>query len=108
MIPSQMLKGLLEGAVLELVKKEDTYAYEISKQLEELGFGEVSEGTIYPIILRLQKQKFIVGEKRPSPSGPERKYYHLTTEGMEYLQEFKVNWKNLSAAINNLLEDNHD
>ena len=108
MIPSQMLKGLLEGAVLELIKKEDTYAYEISKQLEELGFGEVSEGTIYPIILRLQKNKLIFGEKRPSPSGPERKYYKLTQEGQEYLKEFKINWKNLSTAINNLLGDNYE
>ena len=43
MIPSQMLKGLLEGAILEVIKREETYAYEISKILEEFSFGEVSD-----------------------------------------------------------------
>ena len=54
MIPSQMLKGLLEGAILKIIQQEETYAYEISKKLNSYGFGEISEGTIYPIILRLQ------------------------------------------------------
>ncbi|MCC9684080.1 PadR family transcriptional regulator, partial [Streptococcus agalactiae] len=52
MIPSQMLKGLLEGAILKIIQQEETYAYEISKKLNSYGFGEISEGTIYPIILR--------------------------------------------------------
>ncbi len=62
MIPSQMLKGLLEGAILKIIQQEETYAYEISKKLNSYGFGEISEGTIYPIILRLQSNKYIKGQ----------------------------------------------
>ena len=59
MIPSQMLKGMLEGCILEIINKQETYAYEISEKLSKYGFGEISEGTIYPIILRLQKNEMI-------------------------------------------------
>ena len=55
MISSQMLKGMLEGCILKIISQKETYAYEISKELENYGFGTISEGTIYPIILRLQK-----------------------------------------------------
>lgn len=102
MIPSQMLKGMLEGCVLEIIRKEETYAYEISKLLENYGFGKISEGTIYPIILRLQKNDLVKPTMRDSNSGPKRKYYHLTKKGISSLNEFKDNWTKLDHAINNL------
>ena len=100
-----MLKGMLEGCILEIIKKQETYAYEISKRLGEYGFGEISEGTIYPIILRLQKSNFIEATLRESSSGPKRKYYHLTEQGRRELSEFKSNWKELNEAVNELLEE---
>lgn len=103
MIPSQMLKGLLEGAILKIIQQEETYAYEISKKLNSYGFGEISEGTIYPIILRLQSNKYIKGQQKHSPQGPKRKYYTLTNEGVEQLVQFKQNWESLSKALNKLL-----
>lgn len=113
MIPSQMLKGLLEGAILEIIRQEETYAYEISRKLEAYGFGDISEGTIYPIILRLQSNKCIHGEQKPSPQGPKRKYYRLTPIGFEQLNDFKNNWSLLSNALDQLLSneskgDNND
>lgn len=105
LIPSQMLKGLLEGAILEIIRQEETYAYEISKKLEAYGFGTVSEGTIYPIILRLQSSKSIEGIAKPSPQGPKRKYYSLTDTGLQQLADFKENWLSLSSAINQLLSN---
>ncbi|AGM98167.1 PadR family transcriptional regulator [Streptococcus iniae] len=104
MIPSQMLKGLLEGAILEIIHQEETYAYEISKKLEAYGFGEISEGTIYPIILRLQSSQCIQGEQKPSPQGPKRKYYRLTAVGIKQLAGFKNNWSLLSNALDQLLQ----
>lgn len=104
MIPSQMLKGMLEGCILEIIRKQETYAYEISKRLEEYGFGTISEGTIYPIILRLQKGDLVKATVRESNSGPKRKYYHLTEMGMSRLKEFKDHWNELEYAINTLLE----
>lgn len=103
MIHSQMLKGLLEGCILEIIQKRETYAYEISKQLEKYGFGLISEGTIYPIILRLQKNELVKATLKDSNSGPKRKYYHLTEKGVSELNQFKDNWRELENAVNQLL-----
>ncbi|MFZ7132415.1 MAG: PadR family transcriptional regulator [Eubacteriales bacterium] len=103
MIPSQMLKGMLEGCILEIICKHETYAYEISKLLEKYGFGTISEGTIYPIILRLQKSELVKATLRDSNSGPKRKYYHLTEKGKINLNKFKNNWNELEYAINQLI-----
>lgn len=102
MIPSQMLKGVLEGSILKVIQEEETYAYEISEKLRSYGFGEISEGTIYPIILRLNKSGQIEGTLRASSMGPKRKYYHLTDAGKEALREFETNWQYLRKAIDHL------
>lgn len=104
MIPSQMLKGMLEGCILKIIQQKETYAYEISNKLEKYGFGNISEGTIYPIILRLQKSEMITSVTRDSNSGPKRKYYSLTPKGEEALQEFEKNWNELDFAVNQLLK----
>lgn len=108
MIPSQMLKGMLEGCILEIINNQETYAYEISEKLRNYGFGEISEGTIYPIILRLQKNEMITATLRASNSGPKRKYYALTTSGIESLMNFKSNWNELNSAVNKLLEEDKE
>ena len=59
MISTQMLKGTLEGCVLAVIGQKETYGYEISEQLGKYGFGKVAEGTIYPLLLRLEKNGFI-------------------------------------------------
>lgn len=108
MIPSQMLKGVLEGCILEIIRKQETYAYEISKQLEKYGFGEISEGTIYPIILRLQKSELLEATIQESNIGPKRKYYHLTEKGVISLNEFKNNWQKLANAVNQLFMEGEE
>ena len=108
MIPSQMLKGMLEGCILEIINKKETYAYEISEKLKGYGFGEISEGTIYPIILRLQKNEMVIATLRESNSGPKRKYYRLTANGIDSLKQFRINWNELNVAVNNLLVGDGD
>lgn len=103
MIPSQMLKGMLEGCILNIIKQQEIYAYEISRQLEKFGFGTISEGTIYPIILRLQKNEYISAVVRESSSGPKRKYYSLTEKGEVALNDFINHWRELDGAVNQLL-----
>ena len=56
LIPSQMLKGVLQGSVLAILGQRETYGYEIVQALHGYGFGSVSEGTIYPLLLRLEKE----------------------------------------------------
>ena len=59
MIPSQMLKGTLEGCVLAIIGRSETYGYEIADKLGGYGFGMIAEGTIYPLLLRLEKNGLV-------------------------------------------------
>lgn len=100
---SQLLKGILDGCVLAVISKESVYGYELSKKLQAVGLADVSEGTIYPVLLRLQKNGLIHGEIRPSESGPNRKYYSLTANGTVALEVISLEWQQLSVPINVLL-----
>lgn len=89
--------------MLAIIKHEVVYGYELSVKLHEYGL-EVSEGSIYPILLRLQKEKLIRGEMRKSPSGPDRKYYFITEKGEESLEDFRGNWERLKVPVDQLLK----
>ncbi|WP_156290237.1 PadR family transcriptional regulator [Oceanobacillus salinisoli] len=101
---SQLLKGILEGCILAVIKMEPTYGYELSMKLKDFGLSDVSEGSIYPILLRLQKEKLIVGEMKSSESGPKRKYYHLTEEGIKALQAFIYHWESIKQPVDSIIE----
>lgn len=96
---AQLLKGILEYCVLKLIEKEPTYGYEIVIQLKQLGFSELSESTLYPMLLRLEQQEKVTVERRPSPKGPSRKYYVVTEKGRQSLFDFKKNWNQLVENI---------
>jgi len=102
-IRSQLLKGILDGCVLAVIEKEPVYGYELSQKLFQIGLADVSQGTIYPLLLRLQKNRLIRGEMQPSESGPNRKYYFLTEEGKKALQLITEEWTQLSKPVNELL-----
>ena len=61
---TEMLKGVLEGCVMEIISKEQTYGYEITKKLNKMGFSDVVEGTVYTILVRLEKKQFVMAEKK--------------------------------------------
>ena len=96
---SQLLKGILEGCILLIIKEKEVYGYELSHELQNAGLTMVREGSIYPVLLRLQKDKLIKGQLKPSPSGPDRKYYTLTEKGQETLNLFDSNWDGLVQSI---------
>jgi len=102
MIPSQMLKGTLEGCILKVISMRETYGYEISEKLHEYGFFGISEGTIYPLLLRLEKNGFITARYKESPVGPQRKYFSISAEGLEEVRSFYSSWTELAGAINKL------
>lgn len=105
-LSSQLLKGTLEGALLAVLVRHESYAYEIHEQLEERGFGKIAEGTIYPLLLKMERTGQIAGERRPSPDGgPARKYYHVTHAGKNELAAFIIQWGQLDDAMTSLLED---
>ncbi len=105
MIPSQMLKGTLEGCILGILGQQETYGYVISQKLEAYGFGKIAEGTIYPLLLRLEKNGRIQAVYRPSETGPKRKYYSLTPAGQAEWAAFQANYLELQQAVNRLLRD---
>jgi len=104
MISSQMLKGTLEGCILKVISRKETYGYEISESLKEYGFADISEGTIYPLLLRLEKNGYIRADYRESPVGPRRKYFSITAAGGRELESFVYSWEELKKAVDTLFE----
>lgn len=105
MIPSQMLKGILENCILKIISLHETYGYEISQKLRFYGFMEISEGTIYPLLLRLEKNGLITATYKASDSGPPRKYFFITESGVRELERFLESWRELETAINRIFEE---
>lgn len=101
---TQILKGLLEGCILKIVSENETYGYEICEKLIEYGFEAISESSVYPILIRLEKKKLLYSVMKKSPLGPMRKYYYLTDEGVEELKEFTVSWGKIKKNVDSVLE----
>lgn len=100
---SQLMRGTLEGCILQLLHEKVTYGYEIVTRLQQFGFYELKEGTIYPLLLRLEKKQMIHAEYKTSPLGPMRKYYSLTPKGETLRIEFSVCWAEISNTVNAIL-----
>jgi DNA-binding PadR family transcriptional regulator len=105
---TELLKGVLEGSVLEIISRGETYGYEITRRLNTLGFTDVIEGTVYTILVRLEKNKLVEVEKRPSDMGPPRKFFTLNGAGREELGRFWQRWAFVSGKINQLWEGKSD
>ncbi len=104
---TEMLKGVLEGCVLEIISRKKTYGYAITAALRELGFTDVVEGTVYTILLRLEANKLVDITKEPSDVGPPRKFYTLNAKGRKELASFWEKWKFISSHINELKGQHH-
>lgn len=98
---TQLKKGVLEMCVLSLISKRDHYAYEIVQTLEET--IEISEGTIYPLMRRLQTEKYVSTYLVESVSGPSRKYYKIEERGKIELEAMKAEWRSFYLDVNFLL-----
>ena len=94
----QLKKGVLELCVLALLSSHDSYAYEIASRLtRDIDMGE---GTIYPLMRRMQSDGLVETYLVESQSGPPRKYYRLTAEGRRSLEQQKTEWVAFSQAVN--------
>lgn len=102
---SQILKGTLEACILQLIKNKAMYGYEITEQLSNYGLDMVAQGTIYPLLLKLEKEHMVTSYLKESSSGPPRKYYSITKNGEEYINSFKNVWGNISTTITKILEN---
>ena len=99
----QLRKGVLEMCVLALLSNGDGYAYEIAARLAaDIGMGE---GTIYPLMRRMQADGLVSTYLMESASGPPRKYYRLTQEGKRAFTAQRAEWDPFESAVRKILGD---
>ena len=99
----QLKKGVLELCVLALLSRQDSYAYEIASRLAD-GIG-MGEGTIYPLMRRMQTEGLVKTYLAESASGPPRKYYRLTPAGKAAFEEQQNEWQAFNGAVRKILGD---
>lgn len=99
---TEMLKGILEGCILEIISHEEIYGYEITRRLNALGFSDVVDGTVYTILVRLEKNNLVEITKKKSDMGPPRKIFTLNEAGQKELEKFWAKWEFVSTRINQL------
>ena len=100
-IDIQLKKGVLGLCVLALLARDDSYAYEIASRLSDaIGMGE---GTIYPLMRRMQTDGLVETYLVESSSGPSRKYYRLTPSGRRALEGQTAEWRAFAVAVEALI-----
>lgn len=105
-IDTQLKKGVLGLCVLALLARQDSYAYEIASRLSDaIGMGE---GTIYPLMRRMQTDGQVETYLVESSSGPSRKYYRLTPKGRETLEGQTHEWRAFTRAVEGLIASQKD
>ena len=91
-------KGLLEFLLLQIIAAEKVYVADILKQLSETEFA-TQEGTLYPLLSKMRREKLLDYEWKESEAGPPRKYYQLTARGRERLRELSDYWQKISGTV---------
>jgi PadR family transcriptional regulator PadR len=95
---AQMRKGILEYCILSILSRGEAYPSEILESLESAKLLVV-EGTLYPLLTRLKNMELLSYRWEESTSGPPRKYYDITTQGKEFLEELNKTWNELQQAV---------
>lgn len=95
---AQMRKGVLELCVLSIISEEEVYPSDIIKKLKDAKMIVV-EGTLYPLLNRLKNAELLDYSWKESMSGPPRKYYHITKQGENFLNELMNTWEELNNAV---------
>lgn len=101
----QMLKGLVAVLLLRLLSQSEDYGYALVVRLREAGLGDMTEGTVYPALSRLERAGHVESFLVPSDKGPARKYYRTTDAGLEALSLGIAAWTDLSNVVGSLLNE---
>lgn len=100
---AQMRKGILELCVLSIIKGSEVYPSDIIKELKQHKLIVV-EGTIYPLLNRLKDASLLSYQWKESKSGPPRKYYQITSQGEQVLDDLITTWNDLNKAVNKTIK----
>ncbi len=101
---SQLLKGVLDLAVLAVLAHEESYGYDVVRRLRDSGLTELGDASVYGTLRRLYQAGALTTYVVPSDSGPHRKYYALNERGRRALAESIRTWTSLTTALNQLLD----
>ncbi|WHX49558.1 PadR family transcriptional regulator [Paenibacillus woosongensis] len=99
----QFKKGVLELCVLVLTAKKDRYGYELVEQISRR--FEIAEGTIYPLLRRLAAEGLFSTYLHESMEGPPRKYYKITEQGREVMNELVSEWSKFAVGVQEMIEE---
>ena len=98
----QLKRGLLDVCVLAAIKNEDSYGYKIIKDMNP--YLELSESTLYTILKRLETGKMLT-VRSVEHEGRLRKYYHITEKGIERIEEFREDWKEIRSIYHFIVRE---
>ncbi len=96
---TQVRKGFLDLCILNHLGAKEFYGYDLVQQLKKGEGTTMREGIIYPVLARLQEDGLVTSVKRPSNSGPPRKYYQITKDGRAALNEMNAHWRDMAIAM---------
>jgi PadR family transcriptional regulator PadR len=100
---AQLLRGVLDICLMSIIDEETSYGYEMVRKLSDRGLDLASEGSIYPLLSRLQKRGLIEGYLVQSSEGPARKYYRMTPKGRKTLKEWRDEWLGFRSSVDAVL-----
>lgn len=101
----QIPTRLLDGAVLAFLKQDDLYGYALTQNVQKV--FDISESTIYPVLRRLKKNNYLTTYDEPY-QGRNRRYYHITDDGIELLQTIQDEWQDFSTNVDQVLGGQND
>lgn len=100
---TQLLRGALDTCLLAMLSQRPTHAYDLVVQLEHRGLPSVGYGTVYPLMARLRRQGLVDERSEPSPSGPPRKVFEVSSQGHRAMREWTQQWIETTTTITTLL-----
>jgi PadR family transcriptional regulator len=102
---TQLLKGVLDTAVLAVLRRGSTYGYDLVRQLRDAGFDDVGDASVYGTLRRLFSGGYLTSEIVPSDEGPARRYYGLNKAGRDMLDSATKTWSHFSLVMTDLLSE---
>lgn len=101
---TQLLKGVLDTAVLAVLENEDGYGYDIVRRLRDAGFEDIGDATVYGTLRRLFTAGALTTYVVPSDGGPHRKYYSINEQGQATLNNQRLTWNQFSKNMTAILD----
>jgi PadR family transcriptional regulator, regulatory protein PadR len=96
---TRLLRGILDACLLALVVERDRYGYELASELHDAGLPIVKEGSIYPLLSRLERRGLLDSYRTPAAGGPPRRYYRITPAGRQELAAARALWGGFAMGV---------